>query len=63
MNGLYYLAYIVAIFVIIQWYTSNEAAKTDTGAKGLLAMKPSEPVKDGDEGGGPQHARYSPSDD
>jgi hypothetical protein len=37
MQGLYYLAFIIAIFVVIQWYVSTERARDP--AKGLLAMK------------------------
>ena len=45
MDGLYYLTYIIAIYVVIQWYAANEAAKTGTGDVGLLAMKRPEAVK------------------
>jgi hypothetical protein len=36
MEGLYYLAFIIAVFIAIQWYIGNEGGD---GYKGLLAMR------------------------
>jgi len=39
MSGLFYLASIIAMFVIIGWYIANDGAKPSDRTRGLLAMK------------------------
>lgn len=41
MEGLYYLVFLIAIMVIIQWYVANDAVKPDEPTRGLLAMSES----------------------
>ena len=39
MTGIYYGLSIVALFVIIKWFISNDPDRPDEPTKGLLAMK------------------------
>ena len=41
MEGFYYLVFLIAIMVIIQWYIANDAVKPDEPTRGLLAMSES----------------------
>jgi hypothetical protein len=38
MSGLYFLAAIIGILLIIRWYITNEG-KPDAGSHGLFAMR------------------------
>ena len=49
MDGFYYLVFLIAILVIIQWYIANDQVKPEQPTRGLLAMsdlrkKPKEKV-------------------
>jgi hypothetical protein len=39
MSGIYYALSIVAVFVIIHWFITNDKKRQDQPTEGLLAMK------------------------
>jgi len=39
MSGIFFLASIIAVFIVLHWFSENDGIPEDQPTKGLLAMK------------------------
>lgn len=53
MSGIYYALSIVAVFVIVHWFITNDKIPPNQPTKGLLAMK--DKAKDASDADAPPH--------
>lgn len=40
IGGVFFLASIIAIFIVLNWFTKNDTVPEDQPTSGLLAMRP-----------------------
>lgn len=43
VGGIFFLASIIAIFIVLRWWIANDGVPDDGKTTGLLAMKPVDP--------------------
>jgi hypothetical protein len=60
MSGIYYALSIVAVFVIIHWFITNDKKRPDEPTEGLLAMKETsaKPSNESENAPEPRRARF-----